>query len=499
MTEPLDRSRQTDARARSARPESGAAALRRIDETLWEIPTQARQDMRVPARVFADDELLDAIREDRSLEQLQNVATLPGIVDAALAMPDIHQGYGFPVGGVAATELPDGVVSPGGVGYDINCGVRLLALPLSDTELEASRQALVHEISRRVPAGAGKDGVLELRGVRLDAVLERGPRELVASHGIGTEDDLERTESEGCLPDAEPRAVSQRARTRGAGQLGTMGSGNHFVELQRVERIFDADAAESYGLDEGQVAVLIHSGSRGLGHQVCTDYLQRMDAAQARYGIELPDRQLACAPASSPEGREYLSAMACAANFAWANRHAIAHRVREAIERVLGVEIARGTRQVYDVAHNVAKVERHAGREVCVHRKGATRAFPAGSQDIPEAFSGVGQPVFIPGSMGTSSFVLAGEPGSLERAFGTTCHGAGRRLSRTGARKQISGSDLRKQLEADGIVVRSPSNRGLAEEAPFAYKDVEHVVEVVERAGLARRVVQLRPLGVVKG
>jgi tRNA-splicing ligase RtcB (3'-phosphate/5'-hydroxy nucleic acid ligase) len=473
--------------------------LRRIDETLWEIPSQARSDMRVPARVFADDELLDAIRQDRSLEQLQNVATLPGVVDAVLAMPDIHQGYGFPVGGVAATELPDGVVSPGGVGYDINCGVRLLALPISDEELGDSRAPLVHEISRRVPAGAGKEGLLDLRGVQLDAVLERGPQQLVAEHGIGTEDDLERTESGGRLPGAGPDAVSQRARTRGAGQLGTMGSGNHFVELQRVERVFDGQASEAYGLVEGQVTVLIHSGSRGLGHQVCTDYVQRMEAAQARYGIELPDRQLACAPASSPEGREYLSAMACAANFAWANRHAIAHRVREAIERVLGGAAARETRQVYDVAHNVAKVETHGGRDVCVHRKGATRAFPAGSPDIPEAFRGVGQPVFIPGSMGTSSFVLAGEPGSLEHSFGTTCHGAGRRLSRTGARKQIAGSELRKQLEAEGIVVRSPSNKGLAEEAPFAYKDVERVVEVVERAGLARRVVQLRPLGVVKG
>jgi tRNA-splicing ligase RtcB (3'-phosphate/5'-hydroxy nucleic acid ligase) len=473
--------------------------LRRIDETLWEIPADARSDMRVPARVFADDELLAAIEQDHSLEQLQNVATLPGIVEAALAMPDIHQGYGFPVGGVAATALPDGVVSPGGVGYDINCGVRLLALPLSDEELGDSREALVHEISRHVPAGAGKDGLLELRGVQLDAVLEQGPRRLVESHRMGTEEDLEHTESEGCLPGAEPDAVSARARQRGAGQLGTMGSGNHFVELQRVERLFDAATADAYGLREGQLTVLIHSGSRGLGHQVCTDYVQRMDAAHARYGIELPDRQLACAPASSPEGRDYLRAMACAANFAWANRHAIAHRLREAIERVLGGEAAHGTRQVYDVAHNVAKVERHGDREVCVHRKGATRAFPAGSEDIPEAYRGVGQPVFIPGSMGTSSFVLAGEPGSMERTFGTTCHGAGRRLSRTGARKQITGQELRRQLEADGIVVRCPSNKGLAEEAPFAYKDVERVVQVVERAGLARRVAQLRPLGVVKG
>ena len=473
--------------------------LRRIDETLWEIPADARPDMRVPARVFADDELLAAIAQDRSLEQLQNVATLPGIVGAALAMPDIHQGYGFPVGGVAATELPDGVISPGGVGYDINCGVRLLALPLSDEELGDRREPLVHEVSRRVPAGAGKDGLLELRDVQLDAVLERGPRELVQEQGIGTEDDVERTESEGCLPGADTSAVSARARTRGAGQLGTMGSGNHFVELQRVERIFDAEAADVYGLREGQLTVLIHSGSRGLGHQVCTDYVQRMDSAHTRYGIQLPDRQLACAPASSSEGREYLGAMACAANFAWANRHAIAHRVRESIERVLGHETAEGTRQVYDVAHNVAKVERYDGSEVCVHRKGATRAFPAGSKEIPAAYRDVGQPVFIPGSMGTSSFVLAGEPGSLERSFGTTCHGAGRRMSRTGARKQVTGQELRRQLEADGIVVRCPSNKGLAEEAPFAYKDVDRVVEVVERAGLARRVVQLRPLGVVKG
>ena len=473
--------------------------LRRIDETLWEIPAESRSDMRVPARVFADEELLAAIAQDRSLEQLQNVATLPGIVDAALAMPDIHQGYGFPVGGVAATELPDGVISPGGVGYDINCGVRLLALPLSNEELGEAREPLVHEMSRRIPAGAGKEGLLELRGVRLDALLERGPRVLVQEHGLGTDDDLERTESEGRLPGAEPAAVSERARARGSGQLGTVGSGNHFIELQRVDRVFDRQAAEAYGLREGQLTVLIHSGSRGLGHQVCTDYVKRMDAAHARYGIELPDRQLACTPASSPEGREYMGAMACAANFAWANRHAIAHRVRESIERVLGRETAAGTRQVYDVAHNVAKVERYDGAEVCVHRKGATRAFPAGSTEIPAAYRDVGQPVFIPGSMGTSSFVLAGEPGSLVRSFGTTCHGAGRRMSRTGARKEITGKELRRQLERDGIVVRCPSNKGLAEEAPFAYKDVERVVDVVERAGLARRVVQLRPLGVVKG
>jgi tRNA-splicing ligase RtcB (3'-phosphate/5'-hydroxy nucleic acid ligase) len=409
-------------------------------------------------------------------------------------MPDAHQGYGFPVGGVAAMELPDGVVSPGGVGYDINCGVRLLALPCSEPELGSRREALVHELSRAIPAGAGRRRGGARAGQKLDAVLREGPRALDTGA-----DDLERTESGGCLPDADPAAVSERARERGAGQLGTMGSGNHFVELQRVVRIFDEPTAEGYGLNDDQVTVLIHSGSRGLGHQVCSDYVKRMDVAMRRHAIELPDRQLACAPASSPEGRAYLAAMAAAANFAWANRQAIADGVRAAIESVLGRKAAEGTRQVYDVAHNVAKVECYDGRELLVHRKGATRAFPAGSQEIPEAYRQLGQPVFIPGSMGTSSFVFASEHGSLERSFGSTCHGAGRTLSRTGARKQIHGADLRRQLEAQGIVIRSSSNKGLAEEAPFAYKQVERVVEVVERAGLARRVAQLAPLGVVKG
>ena len=472
--------------------------LRQIDEVLWEIPASARPDMRVPARVFADRELLEAIKGDRSLEQLENVATLPGIVEAALAMPDIHQGYGFPVGGVAATQVPDGVVSPGGVGYDINCGVRLLALSLDEEGLGERREALVHEISRAIPAGTGKHGALRFRGEELDRVLVDGPHALVAL-GIGTDDDLEHTESSGCLPGADPAAVSERALSRGEGQVGTVGSGNHFIELQRVERILDAAAAEAFGLHEGQVTILIHSGSRGLGHQVCTDYVKLMDAAIARYEIHLPDRQLACAPQSSPEGEAYLAAMAAAANYAWANRHAMAHLVREAIGRILGKETAQATRQVYDVAHNVAKIEEHNGRRVCVHRKGATRAFPAGSPDIPADYRAVGQPVFIPGSMGTSSFVLAGAPGSMERSFGTTCHGAGRRLSRHAATRQIQGAELRRQLEAQGIVVRCPSNRGLAEEAPFAYKDVERVVDVVARAGLARPVAQLRPLGVVKG
>ena len=464
---------------------------RRIDETLYEIPAEARPDMRVPARVFADEELLAAIRTDQSLEQLQNVATLPGIVGAAIAMPDIHQGYGFPVGGLAATELPDGVVSPGGVGYDINCGVRLLALPLTVDELGKRRERLVHELSRAIPAGAGREGG---KRVDLDDVLVNGSRTVAER-----EEDVRHTESEGCLDGADPSAVSERARQRGAGQLGTMGSGNHFVEVQAVERILDAGTADAFGLRDGQVTVLIHSGSRGLGHQVCSDYVKRMDAVLGRYGIVLPDRQLSCAPASSPEGTAYLAAMAAAANFAWANRQEIANRIRSSVARILGKDAAAGTRQVYDVAHNVAKPERHDGRDVLVHRKGATRAFPAGSPEIPAAYRDVGQPVFIPGSMGTSSYVLAGEPGSLERSFGTTCHGAGRRLSRTAAKKEIAGVDLRRQLEAQGIVVRSASNKGLAEEAPFAYKDVDVVVDVVERARLARRVARLVPVGVVKG
>lgn len=478
---------------------SRAGGFRQVGPAVWELPASARPDMRVPARVFADPELLEEIAADRSLEQLQNVATLPGIVSAALAMPDIHQGYGFPVGGVAATEPPDGVVSPGGVGYDINCGVRLLALPIGAAELSGRAEALVHEISRRVPVGTGHGGTLKLEGAALDAALTGGPRVLLERHGIGTEADIECTESAGCLPGADPGAVSARARARGSDQLGTLGSGNHFLELQRVSRVIDRPAANAFGLGLGQLTVLIHSGSRGFGHQVCTDSVRAMDAVLGRYGISLPDRQLACAPLDSAEGQRYLGAMACAANFAWGNRAVLAHRVREAIQRVLGAEVAEGTRQVYDVAHNVAKLERHDDRTLCVHRKGATRAFPAGSADIPSAYRGVGQPVFIPGSMGTSSFVLVGRPGAMERSFGTTCHGAGRRMSRTGARRVITGGELRRQLESQGIVVRCPSDRGLAEEAPFAYKDVERVVAVVEQAGLADRVVQLVPLGVVKG
>ena len=468
--------------------------LRRVGEVVWELPASGA--MRVPGRVFADAGLLDAIADDGSLDQLRNVATLPGVVDAVLAMPDVHQGYGFPVGGVAATAPPDGVVSPGGVGFDVNCGVRLLAAPFAYEELGDRREALVHEISRAVPAGTGRGSGLSLTETQLDRVLADGPRAL---EDVATPEDIDLTESGGRLDGAEPAAVSARARERGAEQLGTLGSGNHFVEVQRVEELPDRAAAEALGLSQGQVTALIHSGSRGLGHQVCTDFVKRFDAAAGRYGISLPDRQLSCAPVSSEDGRAYLAAMAAAANFAWANRQLIAHRVRRAIARVLGEEAAAGTRQVYDVAHNVAKLEHHGGRELCVHRKGATRAFPPGSSDVPERYRDTGQPVFIPGSMGTASYVLAGRPGAMEHSFGTVCHGAGRRLSRTAARKQVGGAELRRRLEAEGITVRSTSNRGLAEEAPFAYKEVERVVEVVERAGLAVRVARLRPIGVVKG
>ncbi|MGZ6695751.1 MAG: RtcB family protein, partial [Solirubrobacteraceae bacterium] len=406
-----------------AEPRGTSPPLRRLDEVTWEIPADARPDMRVPARVLADEALLVDIRGDRSLEQLQNVATLPGIVEAALAMPDAHEGYGFPVGGVAATLPPDGVVSPGGVGYDINCGVRLLVTPFGAAELGHRCEALVHEISRRVPVGMSHRDGIPLPAGALDAVLARGPQALVGAPRIGTERDLAHTESGGCLEGADPAAVSERARTRGAHQLGTLGSGNHFIEVQRVHRVLEPEPAAAFGLAAGAVTVLIHSGSRGLGHQVCADHVARMDAMLDRYGIELPDRQLACAPFSSPEGRAYFGAMAAAANFAFANRHAMAHLIREAIRRVLGDAVAEGTRQVYDVAHNIAKLEHHGGRELCVQRKGATRAFPAGSQEIPAAYRGVGQPVFIPGSMGTASFVLAGEPEAMGRSFGTTCHG----------------------------------------------------------------------------
>jgi tRNA-splicing ligase RtcB (3'-phosphate/5'-hydroxy nucleic acid ligase) len=445
------------------------------------------------AHVFADAELLAAISHDHSLDQLANVTALPGIVGDVYGMPDMHEGYGFPVGGVAATAAPDGAISPGGIGFDINCGVRLLASELTRAELEPQRARIVHDISRTIPSGYGRGGRLVLQRGALDAILARGCRELIETHGAGEPDDLDLIESGGCLPGADPSAVSDRARTRGSDQLGTLGGGNHFVEVEVVEQVFDP----CLGLHAGQIVVLIHTGSRGLGHQVCTDFVRLLDAVQARYGISLPDRQLACAPLSSPEGQRYLAAMRAAANFAFANRQLIAHRIRGVFGRELG---ARGhLRMIYDVGHNTAKLERHGGRELCVHRKGATRAFGPSNPELPARYRGVGQPVFIPGSMGTASYVLLGTDEAEARSLASVCHGAGRVLSRGAAKRQVAGNELRRALQARGIAVECPSNSELAEEAPDAYKDVDRVVDVVIGAGLARKVARLVPLGVVKG
>jgi tRNA-splicing ligase RtcB len=469
---------------------------RSVSPWLYEIPTGTRPDMRVPARVYADAGLWQQIGRDRSLEQLLNVATLPGIVGFAYAMPDAHEGYGFPVGGVAAFRTSDGVISPGGVGYDINCGVRLLATDLVARDVRPKLEALVHDLSRTIPAGAGRGGPLTFSINELDQLLERGSR-FLAERGLATEEDVAFTEAQGGLSAADPEAVSVRAKQRGHDQVGTLGSGNHFIEVQAVDEVFDAAAAGSYGLFAGQLVVLIHTGSRGLGHQVCTDYVREMDRVMPRYGIQLPDRQLACAPYGSEEGRRYFGAMCAAANFAWANRQGITHYVRQVFARAFG---ARGAmRVVYDVAHNIAKVEPYGGEDLCVHRKGATRAFGPGNPETPAPYRAAGQPVFIPGSMGTASYVLAGNDAALELSFGSTCHGAGRAMSRTAAKRAKSGHDVRRELEEQGIVVRCPGAAELAEEQPAAYKDVERVVDVVHHAGLARKVARLRPLGVVKG
>jgi tRNA-splicing ligase RtcB len=474
-------------------------AVVQVGPYTYEVPADTRPDMRVPARFYADEVLLEAILVGEALPQLMNVATLPGVEGFVYGMPDMHEGYGFPVGGVAATLMPDGVVSPGGVGFDINCGVRLLATPLTRTSIGNRMEKLVHEISRSIPSGTGRGGRWAMDDSELDAVLVNGSQYLVRERGFGFEDDLVRTESSGRIPGADPSKVSARARDRGRGQLGTMGSGNHFVEVQEVDTVFDEAAARIMGLELGQIAVLIHTGSRGFGHQVCTDYVKLMDTRLASYGIVLPDRQLSCAPASSPEGKDYLAAMAAAANFAWSNRQLITHHVRRTIVQVFPEVDAESVRVVYDVAHNIAKVEEHQGKTLCVHRKGATRAFGPANPDTPDEYRSIGQPVFLPGSMGTYTYVLAGTDEALSLSWGSTCHGAGRSMSRGAAKRQVTGDALRKELEARGIVVRCPSSAGLAEEAPFAYKDVERVATVVESAGMARRIVRLRPRGVIKG
>jgi len=455
--------------------------------------------MRVPGVVYASPKLLPSILEDESLAQVANVATLPGVVEASYAMPDVHLGYGFPIGGVAATDVQaGGVISPGGVGFDISCGVRLLTSNLDRERLAPSLDRLMDVLDARVPKGVGKGGVWKIGSDRdLERLMLEGAR-FAVRRGFGSERDLERCEDGGALPDADPSHVSKHAHERGLGQVGSLGSGNHFLEVQIVDRLFDDGLADTFGLRENQVCVMIHCGSRGLGHQVCTDHVRTMAEAMLRYGIDVPDRQLACVPVDSPEGRAYLGAMAAATNYGRANRQLLSEVVRDAFAAAVGT---RDLELLYDVSHNLAKLERRrvGGQDLllCVQRKGATLALPPGDPALPRDLCATGQPVLIPGSMGTASYVLAGVEGG--GAFHSTCHGAGRAMSRHAAMKKIHGLELRAQLEAAGIAVRAGSLRGLAEEAPFAYKDVDEVVATCEGAGLAKRVARLRPMGVVKG
>jgi tRNA-splicing ligase RtcB (3'-phosphate/5'-hydroxy nucleic acid ligase) len=454
--------------------------------------------MRVPGVVFASERLLPDVRGDRSLEQVANVATLPGIVGASYAMPDVHWGYGFPIGGVAATEVAaGGVVSPGGVGFDISCGVRLLSTPFSEADLSGRIGALMDELAAVVPRGMGRGGLWHISDEKeLERIMIDGAAHAV-TRGHGDPGDLERCEDGGWLAGADVAQVSDRARKRGRGQVGSLGSGNHFLEVQVVDEVVDDHAAAAFGIAGGQLTVTIHCGSRGLGHQVCTDHVRGMQQAMSRHGIEVPDRQLACAPVHSREGEAYLAAMAAAANYGRANRQVLAEAARDAFGRVFG---DRSLQLVYDVSHNMAKLERHdvdgRRRPLCVHRKGATLALPPGHPDLAEEFREVGQPVIVPGSMGTASWLLAGDQG---KAFSSTCHGAGRAKSRRGAKREFRGDALRAELADAGIDVRALSTPGLAEEAPTAYKDVDEVVRVCEAAGLSRRVARLRPVGVVKG
>ncbi|MGH3666378.1 MAG: RtcB family protein [Egibacteraceae bacterium] len=470
-------------------------ALRRIDDVRHELA--ATGDMRVPGVVFASEALLPD-DDGETLQQVANVATLPGIAGASFAMPDLHLGYGFPIGGVAATDVDaGGVVSPGGVGFDISCGVRTLATPLHRDEVEPDAfTTLMDRLGALVPRGAGPGGIWTVESDGMRRLLVDGAAFAVEA-GYGTADDLDRTEDGGRLPDADPTQVSEKARRRGLQQVGSLGAGNHFLEVQAVDGVLDEAAARAFGVDEGQLLVTIHCGSRGLGHQICSDHVRAMQAALPRHGISLPDRQLACAPVRSAEGEAYLAAMAAAANYGRANRQVLAEAARDAFGDALGT---RDLRLVYDVSHNMAKLERHPvdGEErlLCVHRKGATLALPPGHRDLAADLRDSGQPVIVPGSMATASWLLAGSAGA---AFASTCHGAGRARSRTAARKAVHGATLRQQMTEAGIAVRAASDRGLAEEAPTAYKDVDEVVRVCEAAGLSRRVARLLPLGVVKG
>ena len=477
--------------------------IERVEPYVWEIPK--RGEMRVPGRVYASDEMMEDIRSDESLEQVRNVACLPGIVGASLAMPDIHWGYGFPIGGVAATDAGSGAISPGGVGYDINCGVRLARSELSASDLgEEKRRTLMDALFDAVPSGVGSEGAIaKLSRSDERRVLTEGARWAI-EEGFGDEADLDHTEERGRMAGAEPDAVSDRAMERGLTQVGTLGSGNHFLEVQRVSEIFDEEVANAFGLFEDQVVVMIHSGSRGFGYQICDDYIKRIKPKLGEYGYDLPDVQLAAAPIDSDEGEGYLGAMRCAANYAWCNRQVMLHKTRETFQKVFGMGPGDlRMNLVYDVCHNIAKIETHrvdgGERNVCVHRKGATRGFPPGHDEVPSTYRETGQPVMIPGSMGNYSYICAGEAGAMEETFGSTCHGAGRRMSRTKAKKESKGRDLLKEMEDQGVIVRATGMRTVAEEMAHAYKDVADVVQVMEEAGISRRVARMRPIGVVKG
>ncbi|MGD9116308.1 MAG: RtcB family protein [Dehalococcoidia bacterium] len=478
--------------------------VKKIDDYRWEIPTGYKAGMRVPGRIFASEAMLDHIWEEQVFQQVANVAFLPGIVRHSLAMPDIHWGYGFPIGGVAATRVKDGVVSPGGVGFDINCGVRLLRTDLTEAEVRPRIDSLVVDLFANIPSGVGSEGKIKATRKELDEVMVQGSR-WALEKGYGLPDDIIATEESGCMKGARADRVSERAKKRGLLQLGTLGSGNHFLEVAVVDEIYDADAAKVMGIEAlGQVLVLIHTGSRGFGHQICSDYVELLGQAVRKYGIELPDRQLACAPIESPEGRDYLAAMACAANYAWTNRQFILHWARESFARVFGKSQRElGMKQIYDVCHNIAKLESYDidGKQerLCVHRKGATRAFPAGHPDVPEAYRKIGQPVLIPGDMGRFSFVALGTETALAETFGSTCHGAGRLQSRGAAKRSQKGADVARSLAARGITVKAGSMASLAEEAPQAYKDVSEVVDITHKAGISRKVVKTRPIGVIKG
>ena len=475
--------------------------VKKIDEWRYLIPKKGA--MRVPGLIFSSSELMPNIKDDQSLVQVVNVATLPGIVKHSLAMPDIHWGYGFPIGGVAAFRMEDGIISPGGVGYDINCGVRLITTALVASEVRPRIKELVLALFKNIPAGVGSRGEIRLSAKEQRNVAAEGASWAVKK-GMGTEEDLERTEDQGVMKGADPGAVSERAYKRGHDELGTLGSGNHFLEIQTVDEIYDQDRARAFNLFEGQLTVLIHTGSRGFGHQICDDFLKEMGTKVKEAGFDLPDRQLACAYVTSDAGKRYLSAMACAANYAWANRQIIMHWTRDTFEKIL----AMGPNELkmellYDVCHNIAKLEQHVVDKkkvtLCVHRKGATRSLPPGHPDVPVVYREAGQPVLIPGDMGTYSFVLAGSQQAMEETFGSTCHGAGRTLSRKQAIKAAKGRAIHRELEDKGIYVQSRGRTTLKEEMPEAYKDISLVVEAVHMAGLAKKVARLRPLGVIKG